>query len=76
MSDNETPSSGKCPFPHGESPADSTGKCPVMHGGNVTPANQQKDWWPNALDLDILHQQDRKTDPMDADFDYRKAVKV
>jgi catalase-peroxidase len=45
-----------------------------MHGGNTTPASQQKDWWPNALDLDILHQQDRKTDPMDADFDYREAV--
>ncbi len=50
------------------------GKCPVMHGGNtaVTPTNM--DWWPKALNLDILHQHDAKTDPMGADFDYRKEL--
>ena len=40
------------------------GKCPVMHGG-VTSANMAKtDWWPKALNLDILHQHDTKTNPL------------
>ena len=34
------------------------------------------DWWPKALNLDILHQHDTKTDPMDPNFDYREAVKT
>ena len=34
------------------------------------------DWWPNALNLDILHQHDQKTNPMDPDFTYREAVKT
>ena len=34
------------------------------------------DWWPNALNLDILHQHDTKTNPMDPDFNYREAVKT
>jgi catalase-peroxidase len=33
------------------------------------------EWWPNALNLDILHQHDTKTNPLGADFDYRQAVK-
>jgi catalase-peroxidase len=33
------------------------------------------DWWPNALNLDILHQHDRKTDPMDPDFNYHEEVR-
>jgi catalase (peroxidase I) len=38
-------------------------KCPVMHGG-VTSANMANmDWWPKALNLDILHQHDTKTNP-------------
>ncbi len=52
------------------------GKCPVMHGANT--ANQQSNntsWWPNALNLDILHQHDSKTNPLGADFDYREEVK-
>jgi len=48
------------------------GKCPVMHGGNTTSGNSNMDWWPNALKLDILHQHDRKSSPMDDDFDYRR----
>jgi len=50
------------------------GKCPVMHGGSTSVGNSNMDWWPNALNLDILHQHDRKTNPLDADFDYRKAL--
>ena len=54
----------------------SAGKCPVMHGGNTTDDSSVKAWWPKALNLDILHQHDSKTDPMGADFDYREAVKA
>ena len=53
----------------------SEGKCPVMHGGNTTVGTSNMDWWPNGLNLDILHQHDTKTDPMDQDFDYREDVK-
>jgi Catalase (peroxidase I) len=51
------------------------GKCPVMHGGQTTVERQSMDWWPKALNLDILHQQDRKTNPLDETFSYREAVK-
>ncbi|SEN87687.1 catalase-peroxidase [Pseudorhodobacter antarcticus] len=51
------------------------GKCPVMHGSKTVAANPTSAWWPNALNLDILHQNDTKQNPMDADFDYREAVK-
>jgi catalase-peroxidase len=47
--------------------------CPVMHGSN-TVADRSREWWPNALNLDILHQHDRKTDPMGPGFDYRAEV--
>lgn len=46
------------------------GKCPVMHGAN-TGANQSvMSWWPNALNLDILHQHDKKTTPFGEEIDY------
>ena len=51
------------------------GKCPVMHGGNTATGNDNMDWWPEALNLDILHQHDTKTNPMGEDFDYREEVK-
>ena len=47
-------------------------KCPFKHGSG--PAN--RDWWPNQLRLDLLHQHSTKSDPMDSDFDYAKAMKV
>jgi len=50
------------------------GKCPVMHGG-ATSNQMSQDWWPKALNLDILHQHDSKTDPLGADFDYREELK-
>ncbi|WP_018955072.1 catalase/peroxidase HPI [Thioalkalivibrio sulfidiphilus] len=53
----------------------STGKCPVMHGANTEVGNSNMSWWPNALNLDILHQHDTKTNPMDKEFSYREAVK-
>ncbi|MGM0614673.1 MAG: catalase/peroxidase HPI, partial [Pseudomonadota bacterium] len=54
--------------------SDNAGKCPVMHGGN-TNADASKEWWPEALNLDILHQHDSKSNPMGEDFDYREEVK-
>jgi len=51
--------------------SDMSGKCPVMHGANSTNQKNVMDWWPNALNLEILHQHDRKTNPMGADFNYR-----
>jgi catalase-peroxidase len=53
-----------------------TGKCPVMHGAMTVASKSNTDWWPNALNLDILHQHDSKTNPMGRGFDYRKAVKT
>ena len=53
----------------------SGGKCPVMHGGATSTEMSNMDWWPKALSLDILHQQDGKTNPMGAGFDYREEVK-
>ena len=52
-----------------------SGKCPVMHGANTAAATSNTDWWPNTLNLDILHQHDAKTNPMGEDFDYREEVK-
>ncbi|ARK28852.1 catalase/peroxidase HPI [Halalkalibacter krulwichiae] len=49
------------------------GKCPVMHGAATSKASSgttNRDWWPNQLNLNILHQHDRKTNPMGEDFDY------
>jgi catalase-peroxidase len=51
------------------------GKCPVMHGGNTAMETSVVGWWPNALNLDILHQHDTKTDPMGKGFSYREEVK-
>ncbi|ALT00235.1 catalase/peroxidase HPI [Lacimicrobium alkaliphilum] len=48
----------------------SGGKCPVMHGGNTVSGKSNMDWWPESLNLDILHQHDRKTNPLGEDFDY------
>lgn len=52
-----------------------TGKCPVMHGSNTESGKSVMDWWPNALNLDILHQHDTKTNPMGEAFDYAEEVK-
>ncbi len=68
-------SSQKCPFPHGETPS-SGGQCPVMHGGNTTVGSKEMDWWPNSLNLDILHQHDTKSNPLGEDFSYREEVRM
>jgi len=56
-------------------PPNSAGKCPVMHGGNTATGQSNMAWWPNALNLDILHQHDSKTNPMTQGFNYRDEVK-
>lgn len=52
----------------------SAGLCPVMHGGTTSSAMATMDWWPKALNLDILHQYDAKTNPLGAGFNYREEV--
>jgi len=54
---------------------ESAGKCPVMHGGNTTLGRNAMEWWPDALNLDILHQHDTKTNPLGNDFNYREELK-
>ena len=58
--------------------APQTGGCPVMHSGAKsasTGVRSNKDWWPNQLNLKLLHQNSEKSDPMAADFDYAEAFK-
>ncbi|WP_151173135.1 catalase/peroxidase HPI [Pseudoalteromonas ruthenica] len=51
------------------------GKCPVMHGSQTTQAKPNTDWWPNALNLDILHQHDSKTSPYGEHFNCAEEFK-
>ena len=55
--------------------ASAAGKCPVMHGGATSAGVSNMEWWPKALNLDILHQHDTKTNPMGAGFNYREEVR-
>ena len=52
-----------------------TGQCPVVHGGATSSGQSNMAWWPENLNLDILHQHDTKTNPLGADFNYREEVK-
>jgi catalase-peroxidase len=54
----------------------SEGKCPVMHGASTSVGTSNMDWWPKALNLDILHQHDTKTNPMGGGFSYREEVET
>ncbi|MBV5296461.1 MAG: catalase/peroxidase HPI [Curvibacter lanceolatus] len=54
--------------------ANTAGKCPVMHGGMTSVSKTNVDWWPKALNLDILHQHDSKTQPLGEGFNYREEV--
>jgi catalase-peroxidase len=54
------------------------GKCPVMHGAvtrNSTSGTSNREWWPNQLNIGILHQHDHKSNPMNNDFNYHDAFK-
>ena len=55
-----------------------TGKCPIMHGGNTRMGGggtKNMDWWPNQLNLKILHLNDKKSNPLDEGFNYAEAFK-
>ncbi|MEX1165837.1 MAG: catalase/peroxidase HPI [Hydrogenophaga sp.] len=57
-------------------PSSNAGQCPVMHGARSTQGTQSNaNWWPNQLNLGILHQHAPASSPMDADFDYAEAFK-
>ncbi len=54
------------------------GKCPVMHGAVTTNSGSgtsNREWWPNQLNIGILHQHDQKSNPMGANFNYREEFK-
>ena len=53
---------------------DNVSGCPVMHGATTSAktGTTNKHWWPNQLNLNILRQHDRKSDPMGEGFDYKK----
>ena len=55
--------------------SNSSGKCPFMHGATSTQENSVTKWWPKSLNLDILHQHDTKSNPFGNDFNYRDSVK-
>lgn len=52
-----------------------SGKCPFHHGANTGMERNVMEWWPKALNLDILHQHDTKTNPMGSDFNYAEEFK-
>lgn len=54
----------------------SAGNCPIMHGGITSVGTSNMDWWPEALNLDVLHQHDKKTNPLGEDFNYREELKT
>ena len=60
-------------------PANGAGKCPVMHGAQRFPVagrgTGNREWWPNNLNLGILHQHQPVSNPMDPDFNYAEAFK-
>ncbi|TDE04122.1 catalase/peroxidase HPI [Flavobacterium hiemivividum] len=78
---------GKCPVNHEQLPVNQgativegnhdslAAKCPVMHGGNTSSKSSVMSWWPNALNLDILHQHDTKTNPLGQTFNYQEELK-
>ncbi|SPF76374.1 Catalase-peroxidase [Aliiroseovarius pelagivivens] len=53
----------------------SMGKCPVAHGATNVGMRSNKDWWPNQLNLRMLHQNSAQSDPMGTEFDYAEAFK-
>jgi catalase-peroxidase len=54
---------------------ENSGKCPVMHGATRFSVQSNRDWWPNQLNLKILHQNTPESDPMGPDFSYAEAFK-
>ena len=69
----------KCPVPHGSNPSTSTETASPLHGA-VTHTSRRitnnEHWWPDRLDLAVLHQNNKLADPMDPDFDYAAEFKT
>ena len=63
-------SNGGCPFNHNqqEAPVTTTEQCPIHQAAGQGTSVQ--DWWPNQLKVDILHQHDARSNPMEVDFEY------
>ncbi|RUM22219.1 catalase/peroxidase HPI [Rhizobium vallis] len=57
-----------------DNPTDSAGKCPVAHHKAPT-ARANRDWWPNQLNVQILHHNAGRADPLGKDFDYAEEFK-
>ena len=55
--------------------ASTGGKCPVMHGHATLGAKSNRDWWPNQLNLRLLHQNSALSDPMGDGFKYSEQFK-
>ena len=51
-------------------------KCPVTGSSHTVGGTKNQDWWPNALNLDVLQQNNPAANPLDEDFDYAKAFKT
>lgn len=56
-------------------PDENSNTCPVMHGGKTSRGPSNREWWPNQLNLDILHQHSSLSNPMGVDFDYAEEFK-
>lgn len=54
---------------------DSAGKCPVPHGGNTPRARGNREWWPNQLNVQMLHGHSVRSDPMGEGFNYAEEFK-
>ncbi len=54
---------------------DTAGKCPIPHGNTSVSARSNRDWWPNQLNLKILHQGSSLSSPLDKDFNYAEEFK-
>jgi catalase-peroxidase len=69
----------KCPVPHGGNPSTSTETASPLHGA-VTHTSRKitrnEHWWPDRLDLAVLHQNTKLADPMSQDFDYAAEFKT
>jgi catalase-peroxidase len=69
----------KCPVPHGENPTTKTETESPMHGAvthNSRKITRNEHWWPDRLDLAILHQNTKLADPMGHDFNYAAEFKT
>jgi catalase-peroxidase len=69
----------KCPVPHGGNPSTSTETASPLHGAvthNSRKITRNEHWWPDRLDLAVLHQNTKLADPMSQDFDYAAEFKT